>query len=202
MSSSTKKKKKKKKKIKKKTSLSSKKYRCYVHCFLQSWACACVCISKVTSKMLHFTSLHWRMAGVHWWRNHKEKPVRIFDLSKIDDDEIELHVLGCRLTYSGQAETSAWAWLSIAVRPRKPEGSLGRKAQDGHLDFHTAPELWFVQGSQCCWFVQGSQCCFATLRTLDKSRVQELMMKWCLMSSDVGWHIRDKLWPMPKHGSI
>ena len=29
-----------------------------------------------------------------------------------------------------------------------------------------------------------------------------LMMKWCLMSSDVSWHIRDKLWPMPKHGSI
>ena len=29
-----------------------------------------------------------------------------------------------------------------------------------------------------------------------------LMMSWCLMSSDVSWHIRDKLWPMPKHGSI
>ena len=28
------------------------------------------------------------------------------------------------------------------------------------------------------------------------------MMKWCLMSSDVSWHIRDKLWPMPQHGSI
>ena len=26
--------------------------------------------------------------------------------------------------------------------------------------------------------------------------------KWCLMSSDVGWHIRDKLRPVPKHGSI
>ena len=25
---------------------------------------------------------------------------------------------------------------------------------------------------------------------------------WCLMSSDVIWHIRDKLWPMPKHGSV
>ena len=25
---------------------------------------------------------------------------------------------------------------------------------------------------------------------------------WCLMSSDVNWHIRDKLWPMPKHSSI
>ena len=32
------------------------------------------------------------------------------------------------------------AWFSIALRPRKPEGSLGRIAQDGHLDSHTAPE--------------------------------------------------------------
>ena len=31
---------------------------------------------------------------------------------------------------------------------------------------------------------------------------QMMMMSWCLMSSDVIWHIRDKLWPMPKHGSI
>ena len=29
-----------------------------------------------------------------------------------------------------------------------------------------------------------------------------LMMNWCLMSSDVMRHIRDKLWPMPKHGAI
>ena len=29
-----------------------------------------------------------------------------------------------------------------------------------------------------------------------------MMMKWCIMSSDVSWHIRDKLWPMPKHGSV
>ena len=28
------------------------------------------------------------------------------------------------------------------------------------------------------------------------------LMNWCLMSSDVSWHIRDKLWPMLKHGSI
>ena len=32
--------------------------------------------------------------------------------------------------------------------------------------------------------------------------VMMMMMSWCLMSSDVSWHIRDKLWPMPKHGSI
>ena len=32
--------------------------------------------------------------------------------------------------------------------------------------------------------------------------VMMMMMSWCLMSSDVSWHVRDKLWPMPKHGSI
>ena len=37
--------------------------------------------------------------------------------------------------------TNAEAWLNIALRPRKPEGSLGRTAQDVHLDSHTAPEL-------------------------------------------------------------
>ena len=29
-----------------------------------------------------------------------------------------------------------------------------------------------------------------------------VVMKCCLMSSDVSWHIRDKLWPVLKHGSI
>ena len=29
-----------------------------------------------------------------------------------------------------------------------------------------------------------------------------MMMKYGLMSSGVSWHIRDKLWPMPKHGSV
>ena len=37
--------------------------------------------------------------------------------------------------------TNAEAWFNIALRPRKPEGSLGRTAQDIHLDSHTAPEL-------------------------------------------------------------
>ena len=38
--------------------------------------------------------------------------------------------------------TNAEAWFSNSLRPRKPEGSLGQTAQDGHLDSHTAPELW------------------------------------------------------------
>ena len=37
--------------------------------------------------------------------------------------------------------TIAEARFSNSLRPRKPEGSLGRTAQDGHLDSHTAPEL-------------------------------------------------------------
>ena len=37
---------------------------------------------------------------------------------------------------------SAEARFNNSLRPRKPEGSLERTAQDGHLDSHTAPELW------------------------------------------------------------
>ena len=73
--------------------------------------------------------------------------------------------------------TNAKARCNKSLRPRKPEGSLGRTAQDVHLDSHTAPELWKVS-------------------------LLLLLLSWCLMSSDVIWHIRDKLWPMPKHGSI
>ena len=37
--------------------------------------------------------------------------------------------------------TNACAWFNAALRPQKPQGSLGRGAHGGHLDFHTAPEL-------------------------------------------------------------
>ena len=43
--------------------------------------------------------------------------------------------------------TAAEAWFSIALRPRKPEGSLGRIAQDGHLDSYTASELDYIFGT-------------------------------------------------------
>ena len=59
-----------------------------------------------------------------------------------DDDELMLNVLRCHETYWGQVVTNAEAWCNKSLRPRKPEGSLGRTAQDVHLDSHTAPELW------------------------------------------------------------
>ena len=40
--------------------------------------------------------------------------------------------------------TNAEALFNNSLRPRKPEGSLGRTAQDGYLDSHTVPELWDV----------------------------------------------------------
>ena len=40
--------------------------------------------------------------------------------------------------------TNAEARFNNSLRPRKPEGSLGRTAQDVHLDSHTAPELCFM----------------------------------------------------------
>ena len=41
--------------------------------------------------------------------------------------------------------TNAEARFNNSLRPRKPEGSLGRTAQDVHLDSHTAPELCETQ---------------------------------------------------------
>ena len=61
--------------------------------------------------------------------------------------EVLLYVLRCQLTYHGQAVTNAEARFNNSLRPRKPEGSLGRTAQDGHLDSHTAPELCTI----CTW---------------------------------------------------
>ena len=44
--------------------------------------------------------------------------------------------------------TNAEARFNNSLRPRKPEGSLGRTAQDGHLDSHTAPEL-YIYVAEC-----------------------------------------------------
>ena len=44
---------------------------------------------------------------------------------------------------------------------------------------------------------------YPTIRAHSVTQVlMMMMMSWCLMPSDVIWHIRDKLWPIPKHGSI
>ena len=49
--------------------------------------------------------------------------------------------------------TNDEARCNKSLRPRKPEGSLGRTAQDVHLDSHTAPELR-VFGGVCLPLVE------------------------------------------------
>ena len=39
--------------------------------------------------------------------------------------------------------------VQYSLRQRKPERSLGRTAQDGHLDSHTAPELYAYLAEGC-----------------------------------------------------
>ena len=46
--------------------------------------------------------------------------------------------------------TNAESRFNKSLRPRKPEGSLGRTAQDVHLDSHTAPELCVKCKLSCC----------------------------------------------------
>ena len=56
-----------------------------------------------------------------------------------------------------------------------------------------------------CWSLLYNYSAILRTRTLTEVlsyAILMMMMSWCLMSSDVIWHIRDKLWPMPKHGSI
>ena len=48
--------------------------------------------------------------------------------------------------------TNAEARFNKSLRPRKPEGSLGRTAQDVHLDSHTAPELWLGDGVESAYY--------------------------------------------------
>ena len=62
--------------------------------------------------------------------------------------------------------TNAEARFNNSLRPRKPEGLLGRTAQDGHLDSHTAPELCGIAGGSYVNFIVGKE--KAGLRTLDE----------------------------------
>ena len=49
-------------------------------------------------------------------------------LGRTGGGEVLLNVLRCQLTYWGQVVTNAEARFNNSLRPRKPEGSLGRRA--------------------------------------------------------------------------
>ena len=77
--------------------------------------------------------------------------------------------------------TNAEARFNNSLRPRKPEGSLGRTAQDVHLDSHTAPELGrtydpgVVYVCQVIVIVRDSDlCCCVSCNTCNASAVTPL----------------------------
>ena len=74
--------------------------------------------------------------------------------------------------------TNAEAWFNNSLRPRKPEGSLGRTAQDDHLDSHTAPELCGLWILSCDFIIIIMEICKALtqrLKTLNKQRITQIM---------------------------
>ena len=81
------------------------------------------------------------MCWVLLYLNNVNSNAQIQTMRTFHREVVLLNVLGCQLTYYGQAETNAEAWFSIALSPQKPEGSLGQTAQDGHFNSLTAPEL-------------------------------------------------------------
>ena len=65
--------------------------------------------------------------------------------------------------------TNAEARCNKSLRPRKPEGSLGRTAQDVHFDSHTAPELCKL-GEMVLWLIW--------LKVRMNESIQDLFAKW------------------------
>ena len=67
-------------------------------------------------------------------------------------------------------------------------------------------DILIGMGSAALVAAVASFCSLCLLRSIlfpcTSSKCLLMVMKWCLMSSDVSWHIRDKLRPMPKHGSV
>ena len=73
-------------------------------------------------------------------------------------------------------------------------------------ELHCATSLWLGDGGGwLLWTPRPPRSVLSLLRPScgrSRSRPPTVGRLCCLMSSDVGWHIRDKLRPMPKHGSV
>ena len=91
------------------------------------------------------------------------------------------------------SHAKAEAWFSIALRPRKPEGSLGRTAQDVQLDFHTTPDLWVMHHVSLLTFVLQAWpvtpwCCTSTTGSCAKEPSAGSCRRWrCLTYLAVSW---------------
>ena len=75
-------------------------------------------------------------------------------------------------------------WLKCCFTSTETVGLLGTGAQDVHLDFHTAPELWHIKGSEERYLLGQNTTCGFSVNTMDK-------LQWCALNWTV-WTIRER----------
>ena len=75
-------------------------------------------------------------------------------------------------------------WLKCCFTSTETTGLLATGVQDGHLDFTQLLSSFIY---------------IAFGKTHMRSALSRWWWRRSFMSSDVGWHIRDKLWPVRKH---
>ena len=90
--------------------------------------------------------------------------------------------------------TNAEARFNKSLRPRKPEGSLGRTAQDVHLDSHTAPELrTFMEAAHTAYIL----CYPVTLQILKNTSTWNTSSRTAQTSVTTATAARQRTTPTP-----
>ena len=74
--------------------------------------------------------------------------------------------------------TNAEAQCNKSLRPRKPEGSLGRTAQDVHLDSHTAPEPWTLPAQRTSFNTLDNWAINPPPNQKEKDRKEKVIGSW------------------------
>ena len=100
-------------------------------------------------------------------------------------------------------------WWVDAQCPQMSFDILGTSCDQCQSTKHGSVKAQFnkshIRKVYACAAARSWSCRPASNRACKRSQTHgwgTMMMSWCLMSSDVIWHIRDKLWSMPKHGSV
>ena len=141
---------------------------------------------------------------------------------------IQILELYTEMTREGREIVFIWVPGHVGIMGNSAADSSAKDALDGDISVELIPfsylkphtnkyilELWqsewdeFPENKSFKIFPVLKECISCPWKNRKEETVMarlhighSLMMSWCLMSSDVSWHIRDKLWPMPKHGSI
>ena len=85
--------------------------------------------------------ISYRADGEGSQTDRKRFVMDVISRHKEEVDDVELHVLGCRVDMSGTNCDQCRSMVQCCFTPTETVRLIRRGAHDGHLDFHTAPEL-------------------------------------------------------------